>query len=108
MDKLNIKAKVIIANYGTDTLNSNFGHDILKDDRNRIPNGNFGNEIGQGIDNDLIFIDITGSFQLKQNLFLDAKLIFRKNKSPLRQFDTENTHYSISLRLNIPERLQEF
>ena len=105
-NKLNFTGKIIFNQYGADGIISNYGQNILLDDRTHL--NDFGNEIGQGIENELIFIDFTSSYHLKQNLFIDAKLIYRRNNSQLPSFDTENTHFAISLRLNIPQRLQEF
>jgi len=105
-NKLNFTGKIIFNQYGADGIISNYGHNILLDDLTHL--NDFGNEIGQGIENELIYLDFTSSYHLKQNLFIDAKLIYRRNNSQLPSFDTENTHFAISLRFNIPQRLQEF
>ncbi len=105
-NRLNFTGKIIFNQSGADISNSNYGQNILLDEGTH-PN-EFGNKIGQGIENDLLFLDFTASYHLKQNFFIDAKLIYRRNKSPEAVFQTENTHIAISVRLNIPQRLQEF
>ena len=104
--KLSFTGKLILANYGLDPTNNNFGKDILKDYNTR--NSEEGNFIGQGIATDLIFTDITASYMIWHNAFFDAKLLYRNQDSADPQFNQKSTIYSVSFRLNIAQRLQEF
>ena len=74
--KLSLTGKIIYASYGLDTLNSNWGKDILKDYRTRQQD--YGNEIGQGVASNLTLLDITATYMIKHNAFFDLKMIFCK------------------------------
>jgi hypothetical protein len=104
--KLSLTGKLIIANYGLDPANNNFGKDILKDYNTR--NSDEGNFTGQGIATNLVFADFTASYMIWQNTFFDAKLIYRNQDSADSQFNQKSTIYSVSFRWNIAQRLQEF
>lgn len=104
--KLSLTGKLIVANYGLDTLTSNYGKDILKDYTTR--NSDQGNVIAQGINTDLIFADFSASYMFWHNTFVDLKLIYRQQDSANNQFDQKSTIYTVSLRWNISQRLQEF
>lgn len=104
--RLSLTAKLIYAKYGLDTLNSNWGKDILKDYNTREQE--YGNVIGQGVASSLTFIDITTTYQLKHNVFIDLKLISREQKSDEPTLANKSTIYSFAFRWNIAQRLQEF
>ena len=105
-------AKLIYANYGedvvsnVDSLNTNFGRNILLDNTTREMD--FGNETTQGIDTKLMYGDITLSYQWKHNLFIDLKHIYRKLDSELPENDRDTNYTSVAIRWNIPQRLNEF
>jgi hypothetical protein len=68
----------------------------------------FNNKIGQGVSSDLFFFDVTASYQLKHNLFLDFNQVFRKLTSELPERNADNTVTSLSIRLNISRREHVF
>ncbi|MEO1053562.1 MAG: hypothetical protein AAFX87_23205 [Bacteroidota bacterium] len=109
--RLNLTGKLIYANYGTDTTGLNVGTNILLDNTTRN-NGtgsrDFNNEIAQGIGTDLLFLDLTASYQLRHNLFIDVKQVFRDLDSELDERDQNTSFTSVSLRWNIPQRVHEF
>jgi len=104
--KLNITGKLIFSSYGADTTNTNFGSNILLDNNTRVQD--FNNEIGQGFDTNVVFVDITATYHLRQNLFLDGQLVFRELSSAISNNNQENLYLALSIRLNIPKRLHEF
>ena len=105
--KLNIATKIIIANYGLDPTNQdNFGKEILKDYTTR--NNDEGNFIGQGVATDLTYFDLTATYMPWHNIFIDGKLIYRDQSSADPQFNQNSTIYTLSVRWNIAQRLQEF
>ena len=106
MRKLSLSGKLIVASYGTDTTGVNYGGNILLDNGTREMDR--GNEIGQGIDNQLFFADLTVSYQWKHNLFVDMKHIYRKVDSQLSPFSSSTHYSSLAIRWNIPQRLNEF
>ncbi|MCF6352775.1 MAG: capsule assembly Wzi family protein [Cyclobacteriaceae bacterium] len=104
--RLSLTGKLIYAKYGLDAPNENWGKDILKDYNTREQE--YGNFIGQGIASSLLFMDFTATYQLKHNVFFDAKLIAREQKSDDPTLANKSTIYSFAFRWNIAQRLQEF
>ena len=112
--KLNLIVKSFIAKVGRDTTGVNWGSDILKNNTTRT-GGDYGHKIGEGIRNNIMFVDFTASFMLKHNLFIDFKAVIRQNQSPVKlntfyaqQYNTNSTVTSLSLRWNIPQRTYDF
>jgi len=106
LKKLSLSTKIIISNYGEDSISTNYGKDIMKDDRTHEMD--FDNEIAQGINTNLSYFDFTASFMFRHNLFFDATMIYRNLESDLASLNTDNAFISLSLRLNIRKRLHEF
>lgn len=104
--RLNLTGKLIYATYGLDTLNSNWGKDILKDYNTREQE--YDNKTGQGVASALKFIDVTATYQFKHNVFIDLKFISRQQTSEEPTFENQSKIYSLAFRWNIAQRLQEF
>ncbi|MCU0389801.1 MAG: hypothetical protein MUE81_01655 [Thermoflexibacter sp.] len=104
--RLSLIAKLFATKMGRDWDGKNWGGDILLDNTTKVQE--YGNEIGQGVATDLTFIDLTASFQVKHNLFIDLKQVLRNQQTDfaIRNFNT--TYTAVSLRLNIQQRLHEF
>ncbi|MEM9858637.1 MAG: hypothetical protein AAF843_14845 [Bacteroidota bacterium] len=106
LNRLMITGKLIITEYGEDAPDDNFGKNILLPNNTREME--FGNDIGQGIASDLIFADLTVSYQWKHNFFIDIKHIYRQLESEQADLTRETNFTSLVLRWNIPQRLNEF
>ncbi len=116
LKRLYLTGKLMVTSYGADTRNANstpltnWGGDIRQDyatrERLKVFNDDFGNRIGQGVRTNLIFMDMTASYQFKHNLFLDGKLILRRVSTDANEKNAVIA--SFNLRWNIPQRLQEF
>lgn len=104
--KLNFTAKLILATFGTDSAGSNWGGNVLLN--YTTYEQEYNNKIAQGVKSNLIYTDITISYQIKHNLFVDIKQIYRKLDSELDERDNITFFTSIALRLNIGQRLHEF
>ncbi|HEY5692317.1 MAG TPA: hypothetical protein VIS49_12725 [Cyclobacteriaceae bacterium] len=104
--KFNLIAKGIYAEVGRDTTNVNWGSDLLKSNSSRQQE--FGNSIGQGISTSIMYLDLTASYMLKHNLFIDFKLIRRDQDVPAISKRTNTTITSLALRWNISQRLYDF
>lgn len=105
--RLNLTGKLIYAQVGRDTTNTNWGGDILKkNDINR--QNDYGNVISQGIKNTILLMSLTASWQLGHNLFIDGSVVMRKSDSPVVQFNSKSTITSVALRWNIPQRFYDF
>lgn len=106
--RLNVTGKLSMATIGRDSLNSkgSYGGDILKPNTARYQE--FGNTIGQGISNQIMFGSLNLSFQLKHNLFIDGQIIVRQSKSDYAYYNKNTTITSLALRWNIARRLYEY
>jgi len=104
--KLNLIGKLIYTSIGRDPLGENWGGDILKSNRTREQE--YGNTIGQGAANDILFGSLTASWQVKHNLFVDAHVVLRDSQSDLPLYNNNTTVTSLALRWNIARRLYEF
>lgn len=103
--RLMLSGKLIYSRFGTDGEGENFGGDILLNNRNRVRD--FGNETGQGVANNLLFMDLTASYQWKHNFFLEVKHVFRDLQN--EGVGNASTHFtSLGVRWNVPQRLHEF
>lgn len=104
--KLNVFVKTFYVKTGRDDVGENWGSDIMKGYQNRQQE--YGNTIGQGNANTIFFADITASYMLKHNLFIDGKQIIRQSKSDLATYNSNTSLTSLALRWNIPQRLYDF
>lgn len=105
INRLNLTGKIIYSEYGGDSNGSNWGGNVLLPYQTREQE--YDNKIGQGVKNYLAYADFTASFQLKHNLFIDARQVLRRINTSLP--GRKNTLFSsLALRWNIPQRLQEF
>ncbi|MBC7919649.1 MAG: hypothetical protein H7Z75_01010 [Ferruginibacter sp.] len=104
--RLQLTGTAVYARYGTDPAGQNWGGNVLTPYTTRQQE--YGNRIGQGTANTLVFLDFTASFQLKHNLFLDAKQVLRRLDSAENTQDQNRALTSVALRLNIPQRQQAF
>lgn len=106
LHRLRLTGKVISANYGTDIDTTNFGGNIMLSYDTR--QSSEGNEIGQGIGTDLLYLDFTASYMLKHNLFIDLNQVYRKLDSEINSRDQSTLFTSLSIRLNIARREHPF
>lgn len=104
--RLNITAQLNFARYGEDTVNSNWGKDIMKSYNTREQDYN--NKIGQGIGTHLFYSDLTMTYQLAHNMFFDLRYIYRKLDSQQAGKDSKTNWYSLSMRWNIAKTIHDF
>ena len=104
--QLNLTAKAIYTHFGADTDSLNYGNNVLLSYNNRVQE--FNNKVGQGITTDQLHLDLTASWQLRHNMFVDVKQIIRKVDSQLATRNNNTAYTSIAFRWNIPQRLNEF
>lgn len=106
MKRLNIIAKAIYANYGTDTAGLNFGGDIRKNYYTRYSEE--GNSIGQGAGNTLFWGELTATYMPTHNLFFDIRYIYRTINSDVAAHSTTSNILMVGMRLNMGLRGFEF
>ncbi len=106
LPKWNLVAKSFFTKIGRDTTGVNWGSDILKN--NSTHQMDYGNKVGQGVHNTIAFVDLTASYMLKHNFFIDLKTTIRRSSSPVSLYNNSSTITSVSLRWNIPARNYDF
>ncbi|PWL29828.1 hypothetical protein [uncultured Roseivirga sp.] len=104
--KLFVTGKLIRTQYGEDENGINYGGNVLSDTDDRVRNGDF--EIGQGVATTNTYLELTGSYMLLHNVFLDWKNIYRKKDSEIDARSTSSFMTMLSLRWNLPQREHEF
>lgn len=106
LPRLNITGKAFYVLIGRDTTGVNWGSDILKNNLTRQHEHQ--NKIGQGIRNTIAFGDLTISYQLKHNLFIEVKQVIRISRSAVPVYNNNTSLTSLALRLNIARRSYDF
>lgn len=113
IQKLFLEGKLMYYYQGQDTVGRNFGNNILIDYRNRYKDPitgvekNYGYEIGAGNKATCTFISVNASYELKNNLFIDASIAVRNYKLVIGTAEN-TTMYSLGFRWNINKRTFEF
>lgn len=98
LPRLNLQAQLTLTKYGADTLNSNWGKDVIQSYQNREQD--YGNLMFQGVETDLTYINAVASYQLMHNLFIDAGLILRRTETELGETNSQKL-INFALRWNI-------
>jgi hypothetical protein len=118
LPRLNITAKLFVTRIGRDSTDYNWGastvqnpkydwgSDLLKPNTQR--ESTYGNKIGQGFKNDIVYGSFTASWHFKHNIFIDVNVVVRKSESVLNFYNNNTSITSLALRWNIPQRLYEF
>jgi hypothetical protein len=108
LPRLNLVGKLTLAKVGRDSTSTsmNYGSNLLRD--NSKDRNEYGNTIGQGFGNDIMFASFTASWQVMHNLFVDANLVVRQSNCALPIYNSNTTITSLALRWNIARRLYEF
>ena len=79
--RLNVTALGMYQFFGSDPdPETNWGGNVLKNRLDGSPTGLFGNTIGQGIENTVFQSNLTASYMLKHNFFIDASHTFRHQR----------------------------
>ncbi|MBS1975472.1 MAG: hypothetical protein JST13_14070, partial [Bacteroidetes bacterium] len=107
--KWNIEGKLIYYKQGLDSNASvNFGSNIFKNYTTRSA-GDFGYKIGSGLDAYCLYLSGLVSYELKENLFIDASAVYRN----YRLHDANNSlnataTFTIGIRMNMFRRQYDY
>lgn len=108
--RLMLTGKAVATRYGQDIVSAtdtlNYGNNILLSYRDRV--STYGNKIGQGIETNQLYLDLTASFQLRHNMFLDLNQTVRRTTTEGDTPDFNSYYTSVAFRWNIPRRRHEF
>ena len=105
--RVRLSAKGIYYVTGKDDPDNNWGGDILKQNNVNRPQWE-GNKIAQGLRTTVLFGDLSASWMIRHNLFLDLRQIIRKSESALPALNTNTALTAVALRLNFAKRNYEF
>lgn len=104
-DKIYLQGRVMITQYGEDNTGDNFGNNILLINDNRTggnpDNEDFGNEIGQGLQTDIMMLSLSTSYQFMYNYYLDLNFTYRQSDSELVSRDIDTKYIGFGLRVNM-------
>jgi len=101
-ERVFLEAKGIIYWIGNDTAGSNWGRNIGLGYNSRPQDYN--TAIAQGVKARVLYCDISVSYMIKHNLFIDVGSTYRKSVSVLPEFESDNFWMNIGIRLNIANR----
>ena len=104
--KLNFVSKTFSTTIGRDEAGKNYGSELMKRNTTRV--NEYGNFTGQGINNTILFSELTATYRLKHNLFVDLKQLTRISKSTDVFYNNNTSWTSLSIRLNIASRNYDF
>lgn len=107
LPKLRIQAKLIVFKQGLDTANTDNGSNIFILNTNRA--SDYGYKTGNGVKSTGANASLWIGYELLENLFIDASVMYRKlsvpSYAPLAQ---KSTLFSIGLRLNVFRREYDY
>ncbi len=110
LPRLNLTGKAIYTKFGQDEYSAtdtiNWGGNVNLPYTKR-PSA-YGHTIAQGNTTQQLHLDLTASFQLRHNIFVDLKQILRRTDSEITSMDLNTAYTSVAFRWNIPQRLHEF
>lgn len=78
----------------------NWGGDVLKNRLEGSPTGLFNNYIGQGVENKVVQTNLTASYMLKHNLFVDASHTFRRRTAQDLDAPVSSNYLQLAIRWN--------
>ena len=87
--------------FGADeNVETNWGGDVLKNRLEGSPTGLFGNFIGQGIENKVVQTNLTASYMLKHNFFVDASHTYRRRTAQDLDAPVASNYLQLAFRWN--------
>lgn len=107
--KWTLTGKIFFWKQGLDSNARNFGSNIFIPNRPPFRAGDYGYEIGSGLLAKTMFASLLVSYELKENLFIEASVTYRKFDVPDRsQLSNNTTIISTGIRWNMHRRVFEF
>jgi hypothetical protein len=107
LPRLNVTGKLMMMRKGYDPgISYNYGGNILIN--NTTFESVYDNKIAQGSTTDILYGSFTASWMLKHNIFIDGTIVLRKSESDFARYKRDTSIASLSVRLNLPQRLYEY
>lgn len=106
--KWTTSGRLIVWKQGTDTANSNFGTDIFQVNSMR-PSGDYGYKLPAGPRATGVNAQLLVSYEVKENLFLEASALIRNYKSGVAEIADRNTSvFTAGIRMNMFRREYDY
>jgi len=106
LPQLFFRAQVNFAQYGSDTLDSNWGKNIHLS--YRTIEKEFGNQTTQGVKTQLLIFQFMASYMIKHNLSLDLLAMYRDEKFGITSMSNQSLYISAGLRWNLSYRMNDW
>ena len=106
LNRLSLKGKLIRARSGADRDSTNWGGNVLLDNRER--ERDYGNQLRQGVATELLVAELIASYQVWHNIFVDLRYLHRGRSASETGLDEQNRFASLALRWNIRQRNYDF
>jgi hypothetical protein len=106
--KWTTSARLIVWKQGTDTANSNFGTDVFKVNTTRSA-GDYGYKLPSGPRSTGVNAQLLVSYEVKENLFLEASALIRNYKSGVDEIANRNSSViTAGIRMNMFRREYDY
>lgn len=105
---LTLQLRLTAALQGRDTLSSNWGADIFIPASEGTIETIYGNKVGQGVKTNLFLSELTATYMIRHNIFIDAAFIYRNETADLPGFSSSSVIFQAGVRMNIPKRSFQF
>lgn len=107
--KLMITGKLIAYTQGRDSSAASYGSNIFLPTRPPYLTGEYGYNVGSGWKTNVIYGSLLASYELFQNMFIDASLVLRRLETKTAPIMTDNTSIlTIGFRWNMMRREFDF
>jgi hypothetical protein len=107
--RLLVTGKMIFVKQGIDSLNNtlNAGSNILSNYSKRIYHGSqnyTGHRIGQGVSVNLSYLELSTSYMVKHNVFVDLNVTLRQQTAAFSAFVYNSSFVNVGLRMNFAKK----
>ncbi len=107
--KLMITGKLIAYTQGRDSSAQSFGSNIFLPNRPPFRTGDYGYKIGSGWKTNVLYGSLLASYEVLQNMFIDASVVLRRLETKTRPIMEDNTSIiTVGLRWNMMRREYDF
>ncbi|UAY52499.1 hypothetical protein [Ferruginibacter albus] len=107
LNKLYLEAKVIAYRQGLDSAGENFGSNIFLDYTTRPRD--YGFSVGSGVLAKCVNLNLSASYEIKENLFIDAVFQTRTYKVDAEPvLNNNSTLFSLGIRWNATQRMYDY
>ncbi len=103
-----LTGKYFTAKYGQDSTGTNFGGNINFFTTPTNVYQEFDNEIGQGVKTDYKMLQLSVTYMVRHNLYIDAMYIYRNADAFSKKYSADLDYLSIGVRLNVGLKRFEF